>query len=156
MDNFIGSAADLRDMTADRNFLSAPINTKAKDDFKFLCSRAGYMALNNVNYLDVRVLSDKKIGDFFIIGHNADDKVAYFPQPYIDVNLANLYVAVVYYENGTVSDVYCFKASGFKKTGIFSMFKKKDDWFSIVMPAKDKLKEYSFGYVIKKILEGEK
>ena len=137
----------------DTDFTDLPKNRRAKEDFKYLCNKTNYSALNNVKYLSVNGL--KKLGDFLVLGYSPADKMIVFPQDLIDVENRGLFVAVVVYNGDRVNDVLIFKASEFKKPGMFSMFKnlKKSDEYAISLgdASSPKLKEYSFGLVLKSL-----
>ena len=156
MDNFLGNMLDLNQKLADKSFSDKEVNVLAKQDFKYLCSQTGYNALNNIDYIRVEQMN-KKIIDVFVVGHDLSNKNIEIPGQYVDVEKEDLYVGVVYYENGKVKNICLFKAADFAKRGIFSMFKynKGNNTYNINLPNEEKLKQYSFGYVIKNISKGE-
>ncbi|MCL2756400.1 MAG: hypothetical protein FWE45_05125 [Firmicutes bacterium] len=120
----------------------------AIQDLRFLCSRTGYGLLNNVNLHALYNSESKKLCDFLVIGHDTADKSVAFPIKEINVEDPNMYVAVVAYTNGQVRDAYLFKATEFKKPGLFSMFKNKNGIGGIDIGKEAKLRDYSFGNVI--------
>ena len=142
---------NVKDDESLHGFLDLAINQKARNDFKYLCNHTNFLVKNNVNYYTLQK-GDKIIGDFFPIGYNVKNKTANFPDAYIDVNNSSLYVAVVCYESDEVKDVLVFKASDFKNTGIFSLFKHSDKVKQYAVVLSDlnnkKLKQNSFGVAL--------
>lgn len=147
---------NVKDDESLHGFLDLAINQKARNDFKYLCNHTNYLVKNNVNYYTLSN-GDKVIGDFFPIGYNVEKNSASFPDKYIDVNNHKLFVAVVCYENDAVKDVMVFKASDFKSTGIFSIFKHSDKakQYAVVLGdlSNKKLKQNSFGIALSEYAE---
>jgi len=137
-------------------FIDLPINQKARNDFKFLCSQSNFLVKNNVN--NYAISKDGKIiGDFFPVGYNVKNRSVAIPEKFIDVEKEDLYIAVVCYENEEVKDVFVFKAREFKHMGgklssLFSMFKhsSKVNQYAVVLGdgEKQKLKQSSFGVAL--------
>lgn len=137
-------------------FIDLPINQKARNDFKFLCSRSNFLVKNNVNNYAISK-DGKMIGDFFPVGYNVKNRSVVIPEKFIDVEKEDLYISVVCYENEEVKDVFVFKAREFKHLGgklssLFSMFKysSKHKQYAIVLGdgEKQKLKQSSFGVAL--------
>ena len=152
---------DLNKLTQDREgvkFLAQPIHMQAKKDFQFLCGQTDYSYMNNVNFVSLRTANtaNKYLGDFFVIGHELSDKIVKFPKEYIDLEKPNTFVsAVCYAKDKSVADVLVFPVASFKNTGLLSMFKNFDKTgeFGIAISSVDdkKVKQYSFGYVLKNL-----
>lgn len=143
----------------EKTFLEDDIHVKAIEDFKKLCSQTRTTVQKNINFWTMKTIDGNYAGDFFLIGHDTAKTEAMFPKELLEGNnVKKLYVAIVAYKNSTPVDVYVFKVDDFKKTGMFSMFKfHKDTNMYGVMLTGNKLKQYSFGYVLKNIIEeGEK
>lgn len=137
-------------------FLDLAINQKAREDFKYLCNHTNFLVKNNVNNYTLSK-GQKVVGDFFPIGYNVKDKAVRFPESYLDVNNEKLRVAVVCYEGNDVKDVLVFKASDFKHTGLFSMFKYLDKakQYGVILGdlSNKKLKQNSFGVALSEYSE---
>ena len=149
------NAARLTEQFKDKGFFDNPLHIKAKKDFQFLCSQTGYAALNNVNYLSVKTIAaDKYVGEFLPLGYKTSSKAVTFPKDIFDTEKPNGYVAIVAYNNyDEVVDVFLFGGELMKKVGMFSLikFNKNDNTYSINIGdgLNQKLKQYSFGYVLK-------
>lgn len=145
------------DSLKDKTFMESPLHVQAKKDFNTLCQKIGYSGFNNLNYMSVKYENTYYVGEFLVLGHNLTDKQVTFPKYLFDANNDKLYLAVVVYSNGTPTDAFAFKATEFKKTGLLSMYKydKNTDAYSVGINP-NKLKQYSFGYVLKNIKLGEK
>lgn len=149
------NAMRLTDQFKDKGFFDDPLHIKAKKDFQFLCSQTGYAALNNLNYLSVKTIAaDKYVGEFLPLGYKTSSKSVTFSKEVFDVDKPNSYVAVVAYNSyDEVIDVFLFSGELLKKPGIFSIvkFNKNDNAYSINIGdgLNSKLKQYSFGYVLK-------
>lgn len=158
MSQFIGSIQDVRDAinASQQTFLKSEANKKAREDFKYLCGQLRYRALDNVNYQSVSLM-ETKLCDALVVAWDMSKGQVWFPKGLVDFNHPKLFVAVVAYDKGAPQDIYMFRSTELTKTGLFSMYKydKRHGALGIAMPKGDKLRQYSFGYVIKK-LEGEK
>jgi len=143
----VNNLKQLREDMAGEKKAGIPSAT-AVQDLRFLCSRMGFGLLNNVNLHALYNSESKKLCDFLVIGHDTSDKSVTFQSKEINVEDPNMYVAVVAYTNGQVRDAYLFKASEFKKPGMFSMFKNKNGVGCVDIGKESKLKDYSFGNVI--------
>ena len=137
-------------------FIDLPINQKARNDFKFLCSQSNFLVKNNVNNYAVSK-DGKMIGDFFPVGYDVKNRSVVIPEKFIDVEKEDLFITVVCYESGEVKDVFVFKAREFKHMGgkissLFSMFKysAKHKQYAVVLGdgEKQKLKQSSFGVAL--------
>jgi len=120
----------------------------AVGDLRFLCSRSGLGLLNNIKLHSLHNSESKKLCDFLVIGHDTANKTVTFPIGDISIDDENMYVAVVVYTGGQVRDAYLFRATEFKKPGLFSKFGNKKGVGSIDIGKESKLKDYSFGNVI--------
>ena len=147
MADFIKTIEKINEDLKDKTFYNSALNVQADKDFKFLCTKTNYRCANNTVYRTLTTLGNAPVGDFLVFGHKLEDKMAWFPKEAVK---ENLYVAVVCYADGKVADVLVFDANNFK-------FKdnKKTGMLGVKIKNVTKLKQYSFGYVLKNILEGE-
>lgn len=147
----------LKQYDSDAGFLDIPLHQNAKRDFKYLCSETGYTTLNNLNFQTVKTADSKQkyIGEFLVLGYVDGDGTLLFPQNLISIEDPNQYVAVVGYKDDKVVEVLVFEATKFKTAGLLSIFKnfKKTNEYGIKIGniTNEKLKQYSFGYVLKKL-----
>ena len=150
------NATRITDQFKDKGFFDNPIHIKAKKDFQFLCAQTGYAALNNINYVSVKtIIADKYVGEFLPLGYNTKSKSLNFPKAIFNADKPDNQVAVVAYNAyDEVIDVFLFAAEMFKKGGLFSIVKSnKDDTYTVHVgdAVGSKLKQYSFGYVLKNL-----
>jgi len=119
MVDFMRTVADAAASVQDRRFLEDAIHRKARQDFKEMVqSKTGYMAIDNMNFQRVKMLSlsaEKDIGYFLPIGHDMKQRKVELPVELLDITDENKYVAVVGYVEGRVTGYYVFNATNFKK-----------------------------------------
>lgn len=146
----------LKNSFQEKSFFDDELHKKAQKDFVYLCAAAGY----NTSYRNKRVVllgagRTTEIGEFLVVGKTEKMSAVEFPAE-VDIENDKHFVAVIVYENDTVKDTFVFNATGFKKAGIFSMLKNNKKAGMLAVKIKNansnKLKQYSFGYVLKKIM----
>lgn len=143
---------------SDIKFLDRDIHLRAKKDFKYLCTQAGYNTFNNLNLQSIKKAdsNEKYLGEALVLGFDVKDKMLTFPMEFLDIEKPNHFVGVVVYDGKAIKDVFLFNAGGFKKAGLFSMFKvlKKSGEYGIAIKDADnyKMKNYSFGYVLNNLV----
>jgi len=119
MIDFMTTVADAAASVRDKKFLEDPLHRKARQDFKELCqSKTGYMAIDNMNFQRVKMLSlqaEKDIGLFLPIGHEMTTRKVEFPADLLDHNDSSKYVVVMGYSNNKVMGAYVFKATSFTR-----------------------------------------
>ncbi len=157
--SFLNELNKIISENAEIGFLDLPLNQKARLDFKYLCGTTGYTTFNNLNYQTVKTADSKEkyIGEFLVIGYNVESEIVKFPQDLLNLESENHFLAVVCYENNSVADILIFKAEEFKKFRLLpSIFKdlKDEKAFGVKLGGLDntKLKQYSFGYVLKNLV----
>jgi len=160
LNNYFDTVKALNESKQTKGFLDNQLHQSAKNDFKYFCTRTLHSTFNNVNFQTV-ITGDSaslRLGDFLPLGADLKEGKVTFPKDLINIDDAEQFVAVVCYENGSVVDVYAFKTAEFKKTGMLSKFKEdaKRGTYTISLPGAGKLKQYSLGYVLKNIKEGNK
>ena len=147
MADYIKTIEKIKEDLKDATFYNSALNVQADKDFRFLCAKTNCRCTNNTDLRTLTTLDNAPIGDFLVFGHKLEDKMAWFPK---DAVKENLYVAVVCYKSDCAEEVLVFDANNFK-------FKdnKKTGMLGVKIKDVNKLKQYSFGYVLKNILEGE-
>jgi len=148
----------LKNEFEDTSFLDDPLHQQAEKDFKYLCTQTDYSTLDSLKgYITVKTADsqNKNLGEYLVVGHEVKNKIVKFPISLVDVEKPDNYIAVVCYDNKKVLDVLVFDVANFKKTGVMSKFKiyKKTNEYGIVLNDinNQKLKQYSFGYVLKNL-----
>jgi len=147
----------LKEGFVDDGFLDSAINQQAEKDFKYLCAQTNYSTFDSLKGNFTLKTADSKaknIGEFLVIGHDTSTSIAKFPKNLIDVEKPNSYVAVVCYKDDKVLDVFVFNVDNFKKVGLMSVFKsynKTNEYGIALNMGSQKIKQYSFGYVLSKL-----
>ena len=153
MNNQLERLQQINEGIEGKSFLDQELHIQATKDFKYLALQTGYNLFVNLNCqrLTTADKDSRYVGDYLVLGYNMQDKRVLFPKGLINVENPDMNVAVVCYKDGDVQDVLVFGATNFKKIGMFSIFKdvKASGAYAINIGDLGKLKQYSFGYVIK-------